>query len=277
MLFYQFFNTFKVIIISSTQFYETCIYIAFIAIEDVRIATGHTCSEVTANFTKYEHFATSHVFTAMVADAFHNGSDTAVTNGKTFTGHTVDVGCTRGCTIKCNVTDKDIFISFKDGFLRWIYSDGTTRQAFTEVIIRITFKFQCHAFRDESTEGLTSRAFEIQLDRIVWQTAFTITTSHLRTNQGTYNTVDVSDSQFSANRFLILNSRTAHTQEFGHIQGAFQLVILVNHVHMAYRGIDVWTEQYTFKIDARQFEVIILRFLTHKIDTTNELSYGANT
>ena len=54
-------------------------------------------------------------------------------------------------------------------------------------------------------------------------------------------------------------------------------MILVNHMHMAYRGIDVWTEQYAFKVNARQFEIIILRFLTHKIDTTNEFSYGANT
>ena len=120
------------------------------------------------------------------------------------------------------------------------------------------------------------RAFEIQLDRIVWQAAFTITTSHLRANQSAYNTVDISNSQFSANRFLVLNSRTAHTQELGHIQGAFQLMILINHVHMPYSGIDVRTEQYTFKVNPRQFEVIVLRFLTHKIDTTNEFCYGAN-
>ena len=76
----------------------------------------------------------------MVAYAFSNSSDTTVTNGETFTSYTIDVGCTRCSTIEGNVTDKDIFISFEDGFLRWIYSNSTTGQTFTEVIVRIPFK-----------------------------------------------------------------------------------------------------------------------------------------
>ena len=124
---------------------------------------------------------------------------------------------------------------------------------------------------------MACRAFKVQLDCVIWQAAFTVTTSHLRANQSTYNTVNVCNSQFSANRFLILNSRAAHTQELGHIQCAFQFVILVNSVHVTYRGIDVWTEQNAFKVNARQFEIIVLRFLTNEVDTANEFSYRANT
>ena len=46
-------------------------------------------------------------------------------------------------------------------------------------------------------------------------------------------------------------------------------------MHMTYRCIDVWVEQYAFKVNTRQFEVIVLRFLTDKIDTAYKFSYGA--
>ena len=77
----------------------------------------------------------------MIAYTFNNSSNTTITNGETFTSYTVDVGCTRSSAIEGNVTDKDVFVSFKDRIFRRIYSDSTTGQAFTEIIVRIAFEF----------------------------------------------------------------------------------------------------------------------------------------
>lgn len=65
---------------------------AFIEIEHISDAAGHTGCEVFARLAQDDDLATGHVFAAVVADAFDNDGRTAVSDAEAFPGFAGDEG-----------------------------------------------------------------------------------------------------------------------------------------------------------------------------------------
>ena len=114
-----------------------------ILIKNISNTATHTCGKVFASLSKDNNSTTSHIFTAVVADTLSNSDCTRVSYAEAFTSNTADKCLTTCCTIMCDITDNDIFISFEVRTLWRINFKLTTRKTLTEVIVAIAFKFKC--------------------------------------------------------------------------------------------------------------------------------------
>ena len=105
-------------------FVDLCIQI-IVFIEYISDTAAHTGCKVLADTSKDDCTATCHIFTAVIADTFHNSDCTGVTNAETFSRYTVDKGFTACCAVQCHVTDDNVLILLEFAALRWIYDQLT--------------------------------------------------------------------------------------------------------------------------------------------------------
>ncbi|MPN61741.1 hypothetical protein SDC9_209483 [bioreactor metagenome] len=106
------------------QGYQLLVYSGIeisVFIQDIGNATTHACGKVFACIPNNNGNSPCHIFTAMVTNAFNNGSGTGITNAEAFSCNTVNICLTIRCTIQCNIADNDIFILFQFAFSWWIH------------------------------------------------------------------------------------------------------------------------------------------------------------
>ena len=73
-------------------------------IQYISNTAAHTCSEIASRGAEYNHPSSGHVFAAMIANAFHYGSCTAVSYCEPFTCNSRYVGLPSGGAIKYSVS-----------------------------------------------------------------------------------------------------------------------------------------------------------------------------
>src|SRR5438874_832017 len=76
--------------------------------ENICEATSHARSEIEADWTEHQNDAASHVFAAVLANAFDDGESAAVANCKAFTGATSDKELSRSCAVQNRVSGEHV-------------------------------------------------------------------------------------------------------------------------------------------------------------------------
>ena len=129
----------------------------------------HTGGKILACLSEYNHQPARHVFEAVVAYALYHDFGPGVTYPEPFTGHTPDISLARCCAIERHVTDDAVFFRFKQGRAVGINNQFGTAEAFSEVVVGITFQFQTYPGGGESPETLTCRSSQLNVNGIRWQ------------------------------------------------------------------------------------------------------------
>ncbi len=76
-------------------------------------STAHAGGKIPATLTQHEHQALGHVFTAMIANAFDDGSCSGIPHGETLAGYAVEESSPAGCAVESAVADQEVFFSGK--------------------------------------------------------------------------------------------------------------------------------------------------------------------
>ena len=80
-------------------------------IQDVGKTARHARAKVHAGFTQDAHNSARHVFTAVIADAFHHGDGAGVTHRKTFARTARGKQTTAGCAVQTGIADDARFMA----------------------------------------------------------------------------------------------------------------------------------------------------------------------
>ena len=80
-----------------------------IGVEHIRLAAGHTGTEIFSCHSEYKHLSIRHVFACMIADAFHNGKRAAVAYCKPFCRTAAGKEKSAGCAKENRVADNDVY------------------------------------------------------------------------------------------------------------------------------------------------------------------------
>ena len=186
-------------------FIGSCIQIV-VLIQHICDTAAHTCREVLACFSDNNYASAGHILTSVIADTLNDCNCTGVSDCKTLSCHTVDKCFSAGCTVKCYVTDDNVFIlTIFDAFRR-IYDQFSTGKSFSEVIIAVTFQLQCQAVRNEGSETLSTGSVTFYHVCIIFQCIF-VSSCNFRTKNGTKGTVGIRNIDFYASFLFLLKCR----------------------------------------------------------------------
>jgi hypothetical protein len=127
----------------------------------------------------------------MVTDTFYNCCSSRVTYTEALGSDTAEEASTTCSTVQADVTDQNVFLSSVDSVARWVHNQTTTRETFAYIIVGIAFKLKCDTRRKEGTERLASRSANVGVDRILWQTGFTISLADVVGQSCTKSTIGI--------------------------------------------------------------------------------------
>src|SRR5260370_31187248 len=113
-------------------------------------------------------------------------------------GHCANIGLAPGRAVKRDVADEDVILRDKGGTRRWIDDDLAPGQPFSDVVVAVAFENQRHAGRDKGAETLSGRALKVQLDRVLRQSFWTITTREVAADHRPNDAVHVPDRHLGA-------------------------------------------------------------------------------
>src|SRR5690606_10424732 len=176
MLADQFFQLCNIIAVSysleAVGFHVALTFEVAVLVPDVGNTAAHTGAEVATGLAEYYHASASHIFTAVVADAFNNGSCATVTHRKTLGHDTAEEGFTTGRTVQVYVTGNDVLFCLEGTVLRRVHNDASTGQALAHEVVAVTFNSDGDAFGQPCTQTLTGGAVEFDVDGAVGQHVF---------------------------------------------------------------------------------------------------------
>src|SRR5207237_8371346 len=98
-------------------------------------AARHAGGEVAPRFADNDDDAASHVFAAMVADAFDDGDDAGIAHREALAGDTGEIGLALGGAIGHRVADDDRFGSYDVGLFRRADDDEAAHHALAELAV----------------------------------------------------------------------------------------------------------------------------------------------
>lgn len=142
-----------------------------------------------------------------------------------------------------DVSDDDIVFCAEGGFSRRINDDLAAGKALADVVIRIALQGERQALRDEGAEALSRRADEGEGYGVFGQSFIAVAAGDLAAKDGAGDTVGVLDEELCDNALLLIESRLAHADELGHIEGLFDLMILCLHEMVTDSDVCIRTEE----------------------------------
>ena len=140
-------------------------------IEDIGGAPGHAGAEVDAGGTENHDFTACHVFAAVVADAFHDHGDAGIADPEAFAGLAVHEDSTAGRTVGDDVACDDVVFGTERRFTGRLDRDDAAGESLADEIIGFACEVEGYARAEESPEGLTGCAVEVDGDRIIGESA----------------------------------------------------------------------------------------------------------
>src|SRR5207253_11375078 len=102
--------------------------------------------------------AARHVLASVVADAFDDGDRAAVAHGKSLAGDAAEESLTAGRAVERDVADQDVLLGLERGLARRPNRHQGAGQALARVVVRVTFKIECHAGSRPRAEALAGRS-----------------------------------------------------------------------------------------------------------------------
>ena len=109
-----------------------------VVIVNIRNATRHTGSKVAPCSAQHHHPATSHVFTAVVTNTFHNSGGPRVSNTESLANKTIDKDLA-GCRPVTNyVSCNHVLFRCKCCAVAWPQHYFSTRKTLAQIVIRVT-------------------------------------------------------------------------------------------------------------------------------------------
>ena len=108
---------------------------------------------------------------------------------------------------------------------------------------------------DEGAETLAGRTDEGQDNRVFSQTFFAVALGDFTAQDGPGDAVRILDAQAGADVFLFFQGRTAHADQFGHVQSRVDLMVLGCREVLADGSVGVRTVQEVLQVDRLGFPV----------------------
>ena len=176
-------------------------------VEYVGDASAHTGSKIAAGRAEDDHASAGHVFTTVVADAFHDGMYTAVADAESFAGPAADVGFAFDRAVECDVADQNVVFRDEGGVFRRPDDEFCAGEAFTEVVVGIADDAEGDPFRAESAEALSSRAGRMNGDPVFGQAALAVAFGNFVAEHGTDRAVDVANLCMNDDPFAAFQRR----------------------------------------------------------------------
>ena len=147
-----------------------------IRVVDVCDAATHAGSEVAPSLAQYHHTATSHILATVVAGTFNHGDGTRVAHTEALAHLTVDIEFAAGGTIESRISGNDVLFGFvviaPAG--RRQDRDTPTTESLAEIVVGLAFQTDVQPFHGEGTKALACRPLELNLDRGIGQSLFTV-------------------------------------------------------------------------------------------------------
>src|ERR1700674_571944 len=123
---------------------------------------GHARTKIQAERPEDDGHASGHVFAAVLADTFHYGERTAVSDSETFAASGGDKELAGRGTVEHGVAGKHVTAP-RGGEPRGD-GDSPARQSFSDVVVGFAFEFERNPLGKKSTEALTRRAMKFLAD-----------------------------------------------------------------------------------------------------------------
>src|ERR1035437_2222947 len=197
-------------------------------IQHISHAAGHAGGKVAPGPAQNNHAPAGHVFATMIADALDDRIHAAVPHAEPFARHAAHERLAARGSIECHVADDDVFPGDKSRTCRRIDDDFAAAKTLAQIIVRVAFEFERHAFGYERAEALTRAAGELEINGILRQAVWTPLLRDLAAGDGADDTVDVADGQVGVDALAAFDGRLADVQQPRHVERLFNAVILVN-------------------------------------------------
>src|SRR5271165_4204307 len=133
-------------------------HVFHLAAQNVSQPSGHAGTKIQTERPENGRDATSHVFTTMLADAFHNSDRPAVANGKPLANLPGDKKLAGGGAVKNRVAGEHV--AALGGVMAGADYDGPAGQPLADVIVGFTVKLQRESLGKKCAETLSRRALK---------------------------------------------------------------------------------------------------------------------
>src|SRR6185295_1827466 len=139
---------------------------SFLRIKNIGNTTAHACREVSASVAKNNHRTTSHVFAAMISNAFHHSRCTGVTNTKSLSGPAPYKHSSGSSTVQSNVSNNNIPVRIVFDPLVRIDSNPGTGKTFAEIVIGIALEFESDTIGCKGTKTLPRGSVKLKMNSL---------------------------------------------------------------------------------------------------------------
>ena len=112
----------------------------------IRDAAAHAGRKIATGVAQHSDGAAGHVFTPVVASAFHHRGGTGQTHGETLTGHAAEKRFAAGGAIQHGVADDDVAGGFAAEINAGSHHHAAAGQSFAGVIVGVADQIQRDAF-----------------------------------------------------------------------------------------------------------------------------------
>src|SRR5216683_8250594 len=133
-------------------------------VENIGQASGHARAEIDSRMAEHNHDAAGHVFTAMIANAFHHGQRSAVADGKPFAGRARDVEFTRGCAVKNGIAGENVSADCR--LPAGADADRAAAQSLADIVVGGPRQMELKTADQKRAKTLPGRSFETELQRL---------------------------------------------------------------------------------------------------------------
>ncbi len=169
-------------------------------VENVSYTAAHAGGKIPAARPEHQDQALGHVFAAVVADAFDDGSRSGVANGKALARNAVEKCFAVGGAVEGHIPDQNIFFGSEDRTSRRIDNQASTGQSLAHIIVGIAFQRQRDSLGEERTETLPRRSLEMNSYRVVGQSGGPMTARNRSAQHGSYRAVNIAHLQIDLDR-----------------------------------------------------------------------------
>ena len=185
-----------------------------VAVVNICHTAAHTGSKVSARLAEHHDAASGHILTAVVSGTLHHSYGTRVAHSEALAHPAVHIKLTACGSVESGVARDDIILCSKlrTAACRRQDGDAPAGESLAKVVVGFALKPQVHTAHGESSETLSRRTLELDVQRAVGQSLLTVFPGYHARKHRAHGTVGVADGIVERHLLATLNGGRGGTE-----------------------------------------------------------------
>ena len=156
-------------------------------------ASRHSGSEIPSRLAQHNHPPACHILAAVVASALDNGYRSRVAHTEALTYLAIYIQFAAGGTVEPRISCDNVLLGMEilAGACWWQDRDAPATETLAEVVVALALEPDVQPAHGESSERLSCRTLELDVDGAVGQPGFTVFLRDDTTQHGSHGAVGI--------------------------------------------------------------------------------------